>query len=314
MSTAILSTAPPRQRLELIDWVDKVCDKCAKVREIHIPNERREALYKTLELRGFPDERRDVAKMWILYGDWNRKKGLKTLEISDFFPSAQQLAPFQSHFVSTRFYRQKLEEVRRVAHEEAERAVIEAMEPTKLQTDLQEMAKILAKKTARILELEAELDGLKRIESAKSTRLQALEDAILDQASRITDNQHWFVKVLNDQFRIAGHLAYQAASMLPSWVLSDDVQGLSDVEQQQIIDAIRTTTDFDPVPNPYHSWGNVTINKKEYWWVISYCAADGKEETGNPWDVGSCRRILEVYSRDELETLKDSKIGDITPL
>lgn len=82
--------------------LDKVEDWLLLVRKIRIPKEQLNAIHKELLRRNYTPAQMSIATLWIKFGKFPVSK--KDIDLSDFYPSKEQIQHLESDFVSKEYH------------------------------------------------------------------------------------------------------------------------------------------------------------------------------------------------------------------
>jgi hypothetical protein len=142
------------EKLRLL--LEKVEDWLLTVRKIKIDPEQFLILHRELLRRNFSPSQMSMATLWIKFGKWAISK--KDIELSDFYPTREQIIHLESEFVSKEYMNKRLQaqkteheiEVSKLRYELGENRLNEA-EIQQYMTGIQ-----------RITDLHTEIDRLKR--------------------------------------------------------------------------------------------------------------------------------------------------------
>lgn len=141
---------------KLFILLEKIEDWLLTVRKIRIPEEQMQAIHKALINRKFTPAQMSVASVWIKYGKWALSKN--NLDLSDFFPSREQISHLESEFVSKEFHYKKIQALKTEHEIELSKMRYEIQENRMNESDIQ----AFFTGTQRIKDLHDEIERLKR--------------------------------------------------------------------------------------------------------------------------------------------------------
>jgi hypothetical protein len=91
----------------LTGLLERIEDWLLTVRKIRIPEEQMKEIHKALLSRLYSPAQMSVASIWIKFGKWAISK--KDLELSDFYPTKDQISHLESEMVSKEYHYKKIQ-------------------------------------------------------------------------------------------------------------------------------------------------------------------------------------------------------------
>lgn len=160
----------PYSPLQLQQLLMSIEDWLLDGRNIKVHSERFSLLERELYAMKFNPEQMYLSKLWIKYGKWAVSK--KELELSDFYPTKEQIAHLQPDIVSREYYYKKIQalknehllELSKLRHELTYKPIEE--EDLKVQFNLiqriSSLSETIESQKKQIRSLEKEITKLKK--------------------------------------------------------------------------------------------------------------------------------------------------------
>jgi hypothetical protein len=152
--TKKLTNAYDAEKLRLL--LEKVEDWILTVRKIKIEPEHFLILHRELMRRNFSPSQMSMATLWIKFGKWPISK--KDIELSDFYPTREQIIHLESEFVSREYMNKRLQAQKTEFEIEVSKLRYELGENRLNESEIQQYMTGIQ----RITDLHSEIDRLKR--------------------------------------------------------------------------------------------------------------------------------------------------------
>jgi hypothetical protein len=152
--TKKLTNAYDAEKLRLL--LEKVEDWILTVRKIKIEPEQFLILHRELLRRNFSPSQMSMATLWIKFGKWAISK--KDIELSDFYPTREQIIHLESEFVSKEYMNKRLQAQKTEFEIEVSKLRYELGENRLNESEIQQYMTGIQ----RITDLHSEIDRLKR--------------------------------------------------------------------------------------------------------------------------------------------------------
>ena len=136
--------------------LEKVEDWILTVRKIKIDPEQFLILHRELLRRNFSPSQMSMATLWIKFGKWAISK--KDIELSDFYPTREQIIHLESEFVSKEYMNKRLQAQKTEFEIEVSKLRYELGENRLNESEIQQYMTGIQ----RITDLHCEIDRLKR--------------------------------------------------------------------------------------------------------------------------------------------------------
>jgi len=103
----IRNLSEPYSSERLTGLLERIEDWLLTVRKIRIPEAQLKEIHRALLSRLYTPAQMSVASLWIKFGKWAISK--KDLELSDFYPTKDQISHLESEMVSKEYHYKKMQ-------------------------------------------------------------------------------------------------------------------------------------------------------------------------------------------------------------
>ena len=103
----IRNLSEPYTSERLTGLLERIEDWLLTVRKIRIPEEQMNEIKKALLSRLYTPAQMSTASIWIKFGKWAISK--KDLQLSDFYPTKEQIAHLENDMVSKEYHNKKIQ-------------------------------------------------------------------------------------------------------------------------------------------------------------------------------------------------------------